>query len=64
VRLKVAPVIETPGGRILQDTSDMIDYFESRMLEPLMIPRAPAQRAVAWLIGAFGSEGLLPAAMS
>jgi glutathione S-transferase len=64
VRLTVAPIIETPDGRILQDTSDMIDYFESRFPEPLMIPQTPVQRAVAWLIGAFGSEGLLPAAMS
>ena len=63
VRLKVAPIIETPDGRILQDTSDMIDYFESSMPEPLMIPRAPVQRTVAWLIGAFGSEGALPAAI-
>jgi len=64
VRLKVAPILETPDGRILQDTSDMIDYLESRLPEPPMIPRTPVQRAVAWLIGAFGSEGLLPAAMS
>jgi len=64
VRLMVAPIIETPDRRILQDTSDMIDFFESSSLSPLMIPQSPVQRAVAWLIGAFGSEGLLPAAMS
>ena len=64
VRLKVAPILETPDGRILQDTSDMIDYFESSRPQPVMIPQTPVQRAVAWLIGAFGSEGLLPAAMS
>lgn len=64
IRLKVAPVIETPDGRILQDTTDMIEHFESAQPAPLMVPEAPLQRAVCWLIGAFGSEGLLPAAMS
>ena len=64
IRLKVAPVLETPEGRILQDTTDMIEYFESFLPRPLMVPETPVQRAVAWLIGAFGSEGLLPAAIS
>jgi glutathione S-transferase len=63
-RLKVAPVIVTADGHILQDTTDMIDYFESACPQPLMIPETPVQRVVAWLIGAFGSEALLPAAMS
>lgn len=64
IRLKVAPVIETPDGRILQDTTDMIEYFEGTFPDKPLIPSSPVQRAVAWLIGAFGSEGLLPAAMS
>ena len=29
-----------------------------------MVPETPVQRAVAWLLGAFGSEALLPAGMS
>ncbi len=64
IRLMVAPVIETVDGRTLQDTTDMIDYFESLSTFPLMIPETPVQRAIAWLIEAFGSESLLPAAMS
>ncbi len=64
LRLKVAPVIETPDGRILQDTTDMIEYLEAAIPEPPMVPRTPLQRAVAWLLGAFGSEGMLPVAMS
>lgn len=64
VRLKVAPVIETVDGRVLQDTTDMIEYFEAALPDSPLIPQAPVQRAVAWLIGAFGSEGLLPVAMS
>ena len=64
IRLSVAPVIETADGRTLQDTSDMIDYFEQHYPQPQMVPQTPVQNAVAWLLGAFGSEGLLPAAMS
>jgi glutathione S-transferase len=63
VGLVVVPVLETPDGQVLQDTSDMIDHLESRWPEPLMIPRTPVQRAVAWLLGAYGSEGLLPPGM-
>ena len=63
VGLFVVPVLETPDGEILQDTSDLIDHFEARRPEPLMIPQTPVQRAVAWLLGAFGSEALLPPGM-
>jgi glutathione S-transferase len=63
VGLMVVPILETPDGQILQDTSDMIDHLEARWPHPLMIPETPVQRAVAWLLGAFGSEGLLPAGM-
>ena len=63
VGLMVVPVLETPDGQVLQDTSDMIDHFEERWPDRSMIPETPVQRAVAWLLGAFGSEGLLPAGM-
>jgi len=63
VGLMVVPILETPDGQILQDTSDMIDHVESRWPEPRVIPETPVQRAVTWLLGAFGSEGLLPASM-
>jgi glutathione S-transferase len=63
VGLVVVPILETPDGQIIQDTSDMIDHFETRLPRPLMIPETPVQRAVAWLLGAFGSEGLLAPGM-
>jgi glutathione S-transferase len=59
----VVPILETPDGQLIQDTSDMIDHFEARQPQPLMIPETPVQRAVAWLLGAFGSEALLPPGM-
>jgi glutathione S-transferase len=63
VGMMVVPILETPDGQIIQDTSEMIDHFEARLPLPLMIPDAPVQRAVAWLLGAFGSEGLLAPGM-
>ena len=64
VGLMVVPILETPDGQLIQDTSDMIDHLEARWPQPLMIPESPVQRAIAWLLGAFGSEALLPAGMS
>jgi glutathione S-transferase len=63
VRLVVVPILETPQGRILQDTTDMIEHLEAKHPQPLMIPELPVQKAVAWLLGAFGSEGLLAPGM-
>ena len=59
VRLLVVPILETPDGRILQDTTYMIECIEAEIPSPSMIPESPVQKAVAWLLGAFGSEGLL-----
>jgi glutathione S-transferase len=63
VRLVVVPILETPDGRILQDTTDMIEHLEAELPTPPMVPEAPVQKAVAWLLGAFGSEGLLAPGM-
>ena len=63
VRHMVLPVLETADGMMLQDTTDMIEFLEARHAEPAMIPPTPLQRVVAWLVGAYGSEGLLPVAM-
>jgi glutathione S-transferase len=63
VGLVVVPILEAPDGQILQDTSDMIEHIEARWPQPLLVPNTPVQRAVAWLLGAFGSEGLLQAGM-
>ena len=63
VRLLVVPILETPDGRILQDTTDMIECIEAEIPSPSMIPESPVQKAVAWLLDAFGSEGLLAPGM-
>lgn len=63
VGLFVIPVLEAPDGTIVQDTTDIIEYLEARFPDPCVTPASPLQRAVAWLISAFGSEGLLQPAM-
>ena len=63
VRLFVVPILETPDGRILQDTTDMLEHLEAERPQPQMVPGTPVQKAVAWLLGAFGSEGLLSPGM-
>lgn len=63
VRLGVAPILETPDGQTIQDTTDIIECLEERHPATSMIPATPIQRAVAWLINAFGSDGLLQASM-
>ncbi len=59
----VVPVVELTDGTLIQDTTDTIVYFEEKVPEPALIPKTPVQRAVAWLIGFFGSEALLKPAM-
>jgi len=59
----VVPVLETPEGEIIQDSSDIIDYLESRFPAIAMLPTSPVQRAVALLLDGFGSEGMLANAM-
>jgi glutathione S-transferase len=63
IGLFVVPVLEAPDGTIVQDTTRIFEYLEARHPEPVVIPSSPLQNAVAWLIGAFASEGLLQAAM-
>jgi glutathione S-transferase len=63
VGLFVVPVLEAPDGTIVQDTTDIIEYLEARYPEPVFTPTSALQNAVAWLISAFGSEGMLQPAM-
>ncbi len=42
----VIPVLETPDGTILEDSSEIIDYLEERHPEPCFVPSTPVQRAV------------------
>jgi glutathione S-transferase len=59
----VAPVIESPAGEIIQDTTAIIDHCEQRHAEPVLVPTGDVQRVVAAILDAFGSNYLLPLAM-
>lgn len=63
IGLFVIPVLETPEGEIVQDSTDIIDYLEARFPEPCFIPETPIQRTLASLLCAFGSEGMLQPSM-
>jgi len=60
----IIPVLETPEGEIVQDGTDIIDWFETRGLaRRSAYPTGPRQRVVALLFELFGGEGLLRPAM-
>lgn len=59
----VVPVVETPEGELLQDTTAIIDYLEARFDSPSLSPPGPIQRVVAQFFDAYGSNYLLPLAM-
>jgi glutathione S-transferase len=60
----IIPTIETPDGEIIQDSTEIIDYFERKGLATqTAYPTAPRQLAVAHVLELYGSEGLLRPAM-
>ena len=60
--LAFIPVLETPAGEILQDTSFMLDELERLHPDPLLYPTTPVQRVVAYLLELYADEfGVLPA---
>ncbi len=59
----VVPVIVTPEDETLQDTSDMIDYFEAKYPEPSIFPATPKQALAAKLLEVYGDEWLVIPAM-
>lgn len=63
VRLKVVPIVETPEGEVLQDTTAMLDRLEATAPGPAMVPQTALMRFTAEVLDAFGTEFLLPAAM-
>ena len=63
VRLSVAPILETPEGEVLQDSTEIIDALERRITTNPMIPSSPVQHTVAWLLDAYGTEHLMLPAM-
>lgn len=63
VHATVMPVLVTPGGEWIQDTSAIIDALEQRHPEVPIVPPGPRQRLAAYLLEAWGDEFWLPPAM-
>jgi glutathione S-transferase len=66
VGLVTFPVLETPQGQFIQDSTDIVTYLDSledQASAACMTPISPVQRVVARLIDGFGLEGMLQAAM-
>lgn len=59
----VMPVLRTPEGEWINDTSRIIDYVEALEPEPSVHPATPVQRFASYLMEAWGDEWWVPVAM-
>ena len=59
----VMPVMELTDGTLIQDSSETLLHFEAEYPDEPLIPQAPQQRAIAWLLAFFGSEMMLKIGM-
>jgi len=61
---RIIPVIETDGGTLIQDTTDIIDYLELKGLARLSAyPTNPVHHLLALILELFGDEGLFRPAL-
>lgn len=63
VGAQVMPVLVTPEGEWLQDTSTIIDALEQRFPAAPVVPSTPVQRVASYLLEAWGDEFWLASAM-
>jgi len=60
----IIPVLETPEGVLVQDSSDIIAYLEAAApVRFPSLPETPVMRLIAHIFELFGGEGLLRPAM-
>lgn len=59
----IMPTVETPGGDWLQDSSEIIDYFEQAYPEHSIEPQTPKQQLVAHLLELHADEWLVMASL-
>jgi glutathione S-transferase len=57
------PVLETPDGDVIADSTEIMEYLEPKYPNPPMLPEDKTLAALAYLIHSFGSEGLTKSAM-
>jgi glutathione S-transferase len=61
--LMKVPVIRLGDGRWLKDTSPMIDWFESQVPEPPVVPKPPVLRFISKLVEDYADEWCWRAAL-
>lgn len=61
--VRFIPVVKTPAGEYLQDTSHIIDTLETAFVERPVLPATPRQRLASLLLELYGDEWLLMPAM-
>lgn len=59
----VMPVLKTPKGEWIQDTSVIIDLIESQFPKHPVVPDTPVQKFASLLLEAWGDEWWVPIAM-
>ncbi|MFT5692613.1 MAG: glutathione S-transferase [Oceanicoccus sp.] len=59
----IVPVIESPEGEFVQDTTDIIDFLEHRFQSRSVYPVSPKQHLSALLLEQFADEWLIIPAM-
>jgi len=57
------PVLETPDGEIIQDSTEIIEFLEKRHAARPMLPEEKPLQALAWQIHNYGTDGLFKPAM-
>jgi glutathione S-transferase len=57
------PVVELPDGKIVADSTEIMEFLEPRFPDLPMLPEDKALSALAHLIHSYGSEGLTKPAM-
>ena len=60
---QVIPVLKSPQGEYLQDTTVIIDELEKRFPDQSIYPSTPKQKLVALMLEVYGDEWLLMPAM-
>ncbi len=61
--VRFVPVVRTPDGQFLQDTSHIIDTLEKAFPDRPVMPTSPRQRLASLLLELYGDEWLLIPAM-
>ena len=57
------PVLETPDGDVIADSTEIMEFLEPKFPDPPMLPEDKALAALTYLLHSFGSEGLTKSAM-